>query len=372
IGTIAGMVLIDSKVDSSAGKQAAALIPQIGAQLITRKYGRDAEREADYYGMIYMSEAGYDPKGAVELQETFVRLSEGRADDWLSGLFASHPPSRERVERNRETLEELPAGGEDGRARYLDATRYIREVKPAYDAYDEALKAASEDRFGDARKSVERALDIEPREALFHALVGDLHAHEEHHRRAYAAFDRAVDRNGQFFYHRLRRGQMALELGRKSQARDDIAASLDMLPTARGHYLMGNLERDAGDIDSARAHYQQAAQSDSESGRLAQRELVRMDIGNQPGQFIATAPAQANDGRVYCLIGNRTSVPIGPIRLRAAFVDSNGQVRRADHRYSSVLEGGRQDRVATQFVAQLGTDIARRAQCEVTAAGLPD
>jgi len=69
----------------------------IGAQLISQKYGRDAERESDYYGMQYMVRAGYDPQGAVDLQRTFVKLSEGQRQDWLSGLFASHPPSHERV-----------------------------------------------------------------------------------------------------------------------------------------------------------------------------------------------------------------------------------------------------------------------------------
>ena len=65
-----------------------------------------------------MAEAGYDPQGAVHLQETFVELSKERREDWLSGLFASHPPSRERVENNRKTAAELPAGGELGRERY--------------------------------------------------------------------------------------------------------------------------------------------------------------------------------------------------------------------------------------------------------------
>ncbi|MDX1380948.1 MAG: M48 family metalloprotease, partial [Xanthomonadales bacterium] len=92
IGALAGMVVLGSQAESRAGQQAAVLLPQLGAQLVTQKYSRDAERESDRYGMQYMSEAGYDPQGAVTLQETFVRLAENRRQDWLSGLFASHPP----------------------------------------------------------------------------------------------------------------------------------------------------------------------------------------------------------------------------------------------------------------------------------------
>ena len=65
-----------------------------------------------------MSAAGYDPQGAVELQETFVKLSEDGRSDWLSGLFASHPASAERLAKNRATAEKLPKEGELGQEVY--------------------------------------------------------------------------------------------------------------------------------------------------------------------------------------------------------------------------------------------------------------
>jgi predicted Zn-dependent protease len=119
----------------------------VAAQLITMKYGRSAELESDRYGMQYMSAAGYDPQGAVSLQETFVRLSEDRQSDWLSGLFASHPPSQERVEANRATAAGLPPGGRSGTAEFQTAMQKTRAAKPAYDAYDDGRKALSEKRF---------------------------------------------------------------------------------------------------------------------------------------------------------------------------------------------------------------------------------
>ena len=99
----------------------------IGAQLITQKYGRDAEREADFYGMKYLSKAGYDPIGAVSLQKTFVRLSEGQRQDWLSGLFASHPPSPERVKNNIKTAAALPQGGDKGISRFKSKTAHLKK-----------------------------------------------------------------------------------------------------------------------------------------------------------------------------------------------------------------------------------------------------
>ncbi|MGB0514181.1 MAG: M48 family metalloprotease, partial [Wenzhouxiangellaceae bacterium] len=88
---LAGGIAAGVASDDQRYTQAALLGGMVGAQLINQRYSRDAERESDLYGMRYMKRAGYNPRGAVELQETFVRLSEGRRQDMFSALFASHP-----------------------------------------------------------------------------------------------------------------------------------------------------------------------------------------------------------------------------------------------------------------------------------------
>ncbi|MFZ2508002.1 MAG: M48 family metalloprotease, partial [Steroidobacteraceae bacterium] len=80
----------------------------IGAQLVTQRYNREAELEADSYGIDYMKRAGYDAQGAVSLQETFLRLNARKDGGWLAGMFASHPPSQERLEANRRKAAALP------------------------------------------------------------------------------------------------------------------------------------------------------------------------------------------------------------------------------------------------------------------------
>lgn len=131
---------------------------QVGAMLISQRYGREAELDSDLYGMGYMSQVGYSPSAAVDLQETFVRLSEGRQTDWLSGLFASHPPSAERVARNRETAATLPDSGEYGRERYQRAIAGIMANKEAYEKYDKAIELANEQQVDQARALANEAL----------------------------------------------------------------------------------------------------------------------------------------------------------------------------------------------------------------------
>jgi predicted Zn-dependent protease len=57
------------------------------------RYSRDNEREADYLGVIWAVEAGYDPAGAVRLQEMVYKHSRFRG----SGFSGSHPSSTERI-----------------------------------------------------------------------------------------------------------------------------------------------------------------------------------------------------------------------------------------------------------------------------------
>ena len=114
--------------------------------------------------MQYMSRAGYDPQAAVTLQETFVRLSEqGEGDGGrLAQLFASHPPSAERVAKNRETLATLPQGGDLGRERYQAATATLRERQPAYEAYDDGRKALADDKPAEAERLAQQAARLVP------------------------------------------------------------------------------------------------------------------------------------------------------------------------------------------------------------------
>jgi predicted Zn-dependent protease len=58
------------------------------------RYSRDNEREADYLGTIWAVEAGYDPNGAVSLQEELYKSSK---TTMASTFNASHPSSIERI-----------------------------------------------------------------------------------------------------------------------------------------------------------------------------------------------------------------------------------------------------------------------------------
>lgn len=273
-----GGIAVGVATDRQEYATVAILGGMLGAQLVSQRYSRNAEREADYYGMIYMDRAGYDPQGAVDLMESFLRLSEGRDPGFMAGLFASHPPSRERVENNRNTMAELGAGGTVGRDRYQQAVARITELEPAYKAHDEGRLALAQGNHDQALAKAEEALALENGEALFHSLKGDALASAERFGEAESAYSAAIARDDTWFYQHLRRGMVRERLNNLSGARSDLQSSLERLETAEGHYYLGNIERASGNRQQAIQHYRTAAQSDTDTGQRARRALTDMGV----------------------------------------------------------------------------------------------
>jgi len=278
-----GLVLATSVAtsDSDYGNMAVGGA-SVAAQLLSTRYGRSAELESDKYGMRYMARAGYDPQGAVDLQETFLRLSEGRNQDWLSGLFASHPPSGERVKANRKTAAKLGVGGTLGVDSFNAVMKKTLAAKPAYDAYDEGRKALSDEKVDEALALANKALDLFTNEANFHALRGDVRLTNKKYSMAITNFDRAIRRRGDFFYYHLQRGMAKNELGQTDAAVIDLERSLTLLPTAPAHFALGKIKQNRGAVDDAIEHYKVVAQSGGAYGEAAKIELAKLEPPTNP------------------------------------------------------------------------------------------
>ena len=127
-------VAVRASSPGGMGAESAGQLLGVGAVafgMINQGYSREAEREADYHGMRYMSAAGYDTRAAVGLHERLLCVSQGRDAGWLGALFASHPPSEERVANIRAALVNFPPGGEAGKDRYESRLAYLRARQDA-------------------------------------------------------------------------------------------------------------------------------------------------------------------------------------------------------------------------------------------------
>lgn len=334
----------------------------LGAQLVNQKYSRGAELESDEYGMLYMSRAGYDPSAAIDLQQTFVRLSEGRNADWLSGLFASHPPSQKRVSMNRKTAEKLPKNGEIGTERYKQSLKTLFTTKPAYDAYDEAVAAANEKNFSRAGQLLKKAKSIEPREALFDLLDGDLAAERGDRNAALSSYDRAASKNPDFFAPFAKRGALYYEMGNRSAAKKDLNRSLDMLPGYPvTHYTLGRIALDERNTALALKHFEAGARSNSEIGQKSYAELVKLDLVNNPDKYIQTSLVKANSGELIVNITNKTTLPISNIVVDIQVKDKSGRTGSLRRELRQTLSARQQASIGTGIGASNVSTASARA-----------
>lgn len=249
----------------------------LGAQLTLAKYGREHELESDRYGMEYMAKAGYDPQEAVELQRIFVRLSEGQKSDFITGLFASHPPSMARVEANEKTAQKLATDGRIGAETYQEKTAYLRKIQPAYELQQEALALAEKEQYAQALAKVEQALEIVPDEPSFNALRGQLLDATGKPKAAIASLNKAVNLYPQMFSYRLQRGLIHKNQGNLNKARSDLEASAQRVPTSLAFLGLGQVALAQNQPGAAREYLQIAASAGGNIGQRAQAQLNQLN-----------------------------------------------------------------------------------------------
>ncbi|MBW4473185.1 MAG: M48 family metalloprotease [Stenomitos rutilans HA7619-LM2] len=84
-----------AKATEKSEQQEEALKQAIN-QLVSLRYGRDDELEGDRLGLRFMTEAGYDPQGIVQLMQM---LSAARQNSQPAAFFSTHPSPDNRVKR---------------------------------------------------------------------------------------------------------------------------------------------------------------------------------------------------------------------------------------------------------------------------------
>lgn len=98
----AGVAVLGQVSDSGSMAGAAKQILGTGGQGYLLKFSRDQEHEADALGMRYMVRAGYDPMGAVQVQEILKAASKGSRN---LEIMSTHPLPESRITRLKRLLE---------------------------------------------------------------------------------------------------------------------------------------------------------------------------------------------------------------------------------------------------------------------------
>ena len=94
----------------------------LAAPMLSMKFGRDAEREADLLGLEYEYAAGYDPQAFNQFLE---KLQTKEKLNLVEKAFATHPATEGRIRRGQKAISSLLPD----KAEYVVDTSEFQEVK---------------------------------------------------------------------------------------------------------------------------------------------------------------------------------------------------------------------------------------------------
>lgn len=113
--------------DQSAWARAVPAVVGLGGQGYLLSFSRFQESESDELGVKYMTEAGYDPKGMLQVIQVLEEASKGNLG-WE--LLSTHPHPETRRETVTKLLEGEYASTQDNPEYKLYAGRYERNALP--------------------------------------------------------------------------------------------------------------------------------------------------------------------------------------------------------------------------------------------------
>ena len=303
-----GAQALGAAAQSNGFGELGGMAAQLGSTAWMASYGRGAELESDAYGMEYMVRAGYDPRGAVKLQETFVELSKGRQQDFLTGLFASHPPSQARVDANREKVKTYPPGGMTNRAVFQKKLARLRKDQPAYEAQTQAMEALGDKKPKLALEYLDRAVRLQSGEGQFWELRGHAWAMLDKPGNADKAYSTAIIKTPDYFSHYLARGVLRFKQGQQAAADKDLQNSQNLLATPVASLYRGNIASAGGDDKNALKFYRQAAQAKGDIGVQARDKLAFIEMSTVPNRYILNRLTLSNDGYLLASVYNKSNI----------------------------------------------------------------
>lgn len=280
LGALLGVGGAVLRAEGVTGAGAIELAGQVGASLLTTKYSRDQERQADELGMKYMTAAGYNPKAFVETMRVLAAASK-REPGKFETLFSSHPLTSERIA----TAEQRLASGyaSEAQKRPITIAAFDRAVgplkaeAPAFALADEGKELAGNRRIEAAAEKFERAVNMVPHSPILNAFWSDALYDLRQYERAENVSDRANSLNPNLFYGRLVNGAANWRLRNYNESLEQLRAAEKLVPeTVLVAYFSGRNFEDLGNRQAAAEQYIKVAKATQGRGEYGQYAVQRL------------------------------------------------------------------------------------------------
>jgi beta-barrel assembly-enhancing protease len=106
-GLTGAAVMATYDPNNPSSRNSAAVAAMVG-QLVSMRFGRQDELEADRLGVRLSSEAGYDPRSMIELMKILEQSSQGNRPP---EFFSTHPNPENRIQKIQQAIQEVYPNG---------------------------------------------------------------------------------------------------------------------------------------------------------------------------------------------------------------------------------------------------------------------
>jgi predicted Zn-dependent protease len=282
----AGLAVLSVATGSSGYGDAARQAGQLAAGLLDNSFSREQERQADQLGVDYMARAGYNPLGGVQLQEFFYRTVESGAEPvWLTGLFRTHPFSKERLQDLQIYIADRYAPQQrDPRFVFNEqpfqrAVAGLKRTSKGYALYDKARQQEAQGNVPQAIATYLEAATAAPDQPLILTGLGLAYLRAKDVSGARPHLVRAVQLDDNYYMSRLGLGVVLLELDDVPAAVGHLEKSMALLPTGRGGYMLAMGYEKQGQRAKALDLYRQIAKAQPQSnlGQAAAKKVAELE-----------------------------------------------------------------------------------------------
>jgi len=230
---------------------------QISASLLTLKFSRDQEREADRYGFLYAFKAGYSPEGMIEVFEKFKKLEKKRPPAWLS----THPLPESRIEEAKKHIATFKPSGiliKDTQ-RFHEVKNYLVKTKESYDYVEKGKKAYKDKNIIEAKSYFKKALELYPKNTVALVYLAKIEAEEKNLEKAKEYSDLALKYDPEFFTANIISGMVYFKLKNFDTALRFFEKGKALIPfNGISYYYAGRIYEEKQNLSLALKNYEKA------------------------------------------------------------------------------------------------------------------
>ncbi len=255
---------------------------KIGAQLLSLKWSRDQEKEADILGIRFAYEAGYDPRGLLDTFKIFEKLHKTEEPEWL--LTHPLPKTREQYVQQLISKYDLSKHLIVDTPEFHKIKQKLEKTKKSFDLYDKAVKALSKKRpdFDKALKLLDESIKLYPDNNASLTARAFIYADKEMFKKASEDAIKAATLDDMYFSPHFIAGYSLFKLKNYKKSIDYLKRAEELIPSFPDtYYYLGRDYEALGKYRLAAEYYRKALKlSDGKRGweRDAARRLQRLGL----------------------------------------------------------------------------------------------